>query len=148
VFRLIKSIARDYPVDGFTLTGGDPMMQSGALKALIPLLRSISTDILVYTGYQKEDLTDEQLDGISVLIDGPYLEHRNNRCPLRGSDNQTIYILDPSLQDRYASYCAENHHQIQNFMTADGIISVGIHRPNFTEELNQIVWKKGLRTHE
>lgn len=127
-----------------TITGGDPMAQSEDLQKLLTLLRRISRDILVYTGYQKEELTEEQLKNIAVLIDGEYIEERNTNCILRGSDDQRIYVLDEALGDKYKKYCATYKNQIQNFMTADGVISVGIHRPGFIHELNETVSEKGL----
>ena len=145
IFELVNNIAKEHPVDGFTITGGDPMYQPKELKNLLKLLREISDDILVYTGYKIDELPAGYLTGISVLIDGEYIENRNNNCILRGSDNQRIHILDNSLREKYTKYCDTEHNQIQNFMTADGIVSVGIHRPNFINELNNNILQKGLQ---
>ncbi len=131
VYRLVESIAETHRVDGFTLTGGDPLYQPESLRELISLLKRISGDILVYTGYSIEDLPPDTLRGISVLIDGEYIESRNNNCTLRGSDNQRIHILDESVRGRYERYLAHCENQIQNFTTQDGIVSVGIHRAGF-----------------
>ena len=131
VFEMIERVASENPVDGFTITGGDPMLQSRELTALIRLLRRISEDVLVYTGYRIEELPSDALEGISVLIDGEYVEERNNGFRLRGSDNQRIHILDGSLYDKYEKYCENGENGIQNFMTSDGVVSVGIHRPGF-----------------
>lgn len=144
VYELIMQIAKDYPIDGFTITGGDPLYQADDLQRLITLLKSISDDILVYTGYSIEELDMKQLEGVSVLIDGEYIEHRNTNCVLRGSDNQKIHILDHELQKKYCNYLGAAKNQIQNFMTSDGVISVGIHKPNFINELNNAISRKGL----
>lgn len=144
VCDLIKQIAQDHPIDGFTITGGDPLYQADDLQQLIMLLKNISDDILVYTGYSIEELDMKQLEGVSVLIDGEYIEHRNTNCVLRGSDNQRIHILDQKLKKKYCNYLGAAKNQIQNFMTSDGVISVGIHKPNFISELNNAVSGKGL----
>lgn len=144
VYELVLRIARHFPIDGFTITGGDPMYQAKALQELTQLLRRISEDILVYTGYERSELAAGQLSGIAVLIDGAYIESRNTNCILRGSDNQTIHILDHRFQARYQDYLSSAENQIQNFMTSDGVVSVGIHRPGFMAELNEAVTKKGL----
>ena len=144
VCDLIKQIAQDHPIDGFTITGGDPLYQADYLQQLITLLKNISDDILVYTGYSIEELDMKQLEGVSVLIDGEYIEHRNTKCVLRGSDNQRIHILDQKLKKKYCNYLGAAKNQIQNFMTSDGVISVGIHKPNFINELNNAVSGKGL----
>lgn len=148
ILGLVLQIAKKHPIDGFTITGGDPMYQSAALKELILLLRSISTDILVYTGYNRSELSDEQLSGITVLIDGEYIESRNTNCRLRGSDNQSIYILNDGFRERYNDYLSSTENQVQNFMTSDGMVSVGIHRPGFITDLNKAIMQKGVKNNE
>ena len=129
VFDLIQSLADRYPIDGFTISGGDPMYQPVELRQLTRLLRRISPDILVYTGYRLEELPPENLENIAVLIDGEYIEIRNDNSLLRGSSNQRIHILDEAQKEKYTTYLSTATNQIQNFTTADGIISVGIHKP-------------------
>lgn len=131
VFELILQIVSNRPIDGFTITGGDPLYQANDLQQLIMLLRTISEDILVYTGYSLKEISVDKLNGIAVLIDGEYIESRNNNCILRGSDNQTIHILDQRYEEKYTAYLSHNRNRIQNFMTSDGVISVGIHKPDF-----------------
>ena len=80
-------------MDGFTITGGDPFYQPDALRELLPLLETISPDILVYTGYLREELPEDILQHIAVLIDGRYVQENNRGEVLRGSDNQRIIIL-------------------------------------------------------
>lgn len=144
VYELVLKIAENHTVDGFTLTGGDPLYQAEELQRLVALLKNISDDILVYTGYLLEELNAKQLEGISVLIDGEYLEDRNTNCILRGSDNQRIHILDPAHAEKYHDYLGHATNEIQNFSVSDGVISVGIHKPNFISELNSAVSGKGL----
>ena len=128
---LIEKIAQAHSVDGFTITGGDPFFQPDALSRLLEQIKKISDDILVYTGYMKDELPVPLLKNIAVLIDAPYIKAQNNNCRLRGSDNQTIYILNEKYRATYENYLTTTENQIQNFTTQDGFISVGIHRPNF-----------------
>ena len=58
VMHLIDSIAKAHKIDGFTLTGGDPMLQYDAVMMLLPYLKAYSHDILVYTGYRYEELPE------------------------------------------------------------------------------------------
>ena len=148
VYELVLRIAKDNTIDGFTITGGDPLYQASDLRQLIMLLRTISEDIMVYTGYSIRELSDVDLDGIAVLIDGEYIESRNNGSMLRGSDNQTIHILDKKYEENYLSFLSRSRNQIQNFMTSDGVISVGIHKPNFMIELDEAILGKGLKDNE
>ena len=148
VMALVTSIAKDNQVDGFTITGGDPMYQAEELQRLLALLREINSDILVYTGYEIEELSDDQLENISVLIDGRYIEDCNNNCILRGSDNQRIHILDSDMESKYSVYLQKASNQIQNFSTSGGIVSVGIHKPNFLNDLDCKIAMKGLSSNE
>ena len=131
VMALIEKITQAHSVDGFTITGGDPFFQPDALSRLLEQIKKVSDDILIYTGYMKDELPDPMLNNIAVLIDAPYIKAQNNNCLLRGSDNQTIYILSEKYRDAYEKYLATAENQIQNFATRDGYISVGIHRPDF-----------------
>lgn len=138
VFELIQRIAALHAVDGFTISGGEPLDQAAELTELLCLLTAISDDVLIYTGYLIEDLkarcdlaTDIVLKRATVLIDGAYIEEQNINSVLRGSSNQRIHILNKRYFERYQRYLAETHNQIQNFSTADGVVSVGIHRPTF-----------------
>lgn len=146
VMTLIKGIAKNNLIDGFTITGGDPMYQADDLQRLITRLIEISSDILVYTGYKAEELDNDHLKNISVLIDGKYIEERNNNCILRGSDNQRIIYLDKSVQEKYSEYLINASNQIQNFTMSDGIISVGIHKSDFLDKLNAKINMKGLKS--
>lgn len=131
IFRLVQDIAKDNPVEGFTITGGDPMYQPEELQRLLWLLKIISDDIIVYTGYDKKELEPAWLANISVLIDGPYIEEWNDNSLLRGSSNQNIIILDEKKRGRYETYLQRETNKIQNFFTVDGVVSVGIHKPGF-----------------
>ena len=124
------------------------MYQADELGELISLLRSISEDILVYTGYDLHELPKDNLRGIAVLIDGEYIERRNTGCVLRGSDNQKIHILDKNYARKYEEYISAAKNQIQNFMCADGIVSVGIHKPDFINDLNKKLTESGLCPNE
>ena len=138
LMQLINSVQATKIIDGFTITGGEPMNQVEDLSILVDRLSKISEDILVYSGYSRGELTNRDpetqhiLETISVLIDGEYIEEKNNGSRLRGSSNQEIYILNPKYASIYQQYLNEEHNQIQNFTTFDGIVSVGIHRKGFT----------------
>lgn len=150
VLKLVHTVSDSRRVDGFTITGGDPLEQPEELAELLPELRKISPDILVYTGYTLEQLremksgsVDEVLRNTSVLIDGLYVEERNNGCPLRGSDNQRVIFLDESLRMAYEEYM-RGGNRIQNFTCGNSVISVGIHSPDYPRQLEQRLSGKNL----
>lgn len=144
VMELIRLIEREHEIDGFTVTGGEPFFQPEALRNLLPRLEEISPDILVYTGSLREELPPDILRHIAVLIDGEYLEERNRGEALRGSDNQRIHVLKREYETLYEEYLRTGENRIQNFSTRDGIVSVGIHLPDYGERLRQAAAERGL----
>lgn len=139
VVELVRSVADTHEVDGFTISGGEPMDQARELAELLSELQAISEDILIYSGYRLSELeerkdpdTDQVLRTAAVLIDGAYIEEENKDVLLRGSANQEIYILNLKLKEKYEKYLAAAHNQIQNFTTSDGVVSVGIHKRGFS----------------
>ena len=47
------------PIDGFTISGGEPFLNPNALNSLVQSLVSISDDILIFTGYTIEELLEQ-----------------------------------------------------------------------------------------
>lgn len=147
IVNLVESITKKYEVDGFTITGGDPFEQAEDLEKLIDYLETISSDIIVYTGYDYNFLKEKYpsiLERIAVLIDGVYLEEKNENCFMRGSSNQNVIILNSDYKCMYDEYLANGENEIQNFTSSDGVISVGIHRIGYEDELNSLMNKMGL----
>ena len=147
---LCHLLAREHPVDGVTITGGEPMDQAGELSLLLPLLSGLTDDILIYTGYTLEALqarndpaTDAVLRCAAALIDGEYREEMNDGSPLRGSSNQRIHIFSEAHLEKYQAYL-KNENQIQNFSLGGSIVSAGIHRPGYESGLREGARKKGL----
>lgn len=145
--KIISDIFFARKADGITITGGDPFEQPEALNDLLEKICDLTDDILVYTGYQYEEISEKYshiLNKISVLIDGPYIRERNYGKRLVGSDNQNIIYLNPGVKEEYESYLTGEHPDIQNFSVGNSVISVGIHLPDYDERLKDIVKKKGL----
>ena len=140
--HLIDHVLSNHPVDGITITGGEPFQQADDLWKLISQLSNQVPDILVYSGYRLQELYDlnnpvvnSVLNNVATLVDGAYIQELNDNSPLRGSSNQQIHILQDEYRDTYAHYLKTTENKIQNFTTGDGVVSVGIHRPKFNEEI-------------
>lgn len=136
-FNIVRETFKDIQLDGITITGGDPLEQSEDLLAVLPLLKQISEDIIVYTGYKYEELhnvlSEEQLikvkENVAVLIDGPYIERLNDGCSLRGSSNQNVIFFNLALKPKYEKALKEKR-RIQTVLYNDKMISIGIHNSN------------------
>ena len=101
-------------VQGLTLLGGEPMVQSNQ-KGLLPLLRKVkerypNKNIWCFTGYVYEtdirdrmlkewEETPEFLSYIDVLVDGPFVEKLKDwSLRFRGSSNQRVINVKDSLE--------------------------------------------------
>lgn len=87
------------PVEGLTLTGGEPMQQAPALTRLVDETRARrDLGVVLYTGYRYEDLRRHPLlERVDLLIDGPYRRDLHADLRWRGSSNQRLV----HLTDRY-----------------------------------------------
>ena len=110
--EIFDEVSKPY-YDGLTLLGGDPMEESNQ-RGLLPLVKRIKAElpdktIWAYTGFLYdrdlvkggrryfEGVTDELLDRIDVLVDGPFvLEKKNLMLNFRGSENQRIIDMKAS----------------------------------------------------
>lgn len=138
IARMILNIHKETPIDGITVSGGDPLEQPQELLELLTLIKPQIGDVLVYTGYTYEAvqalLTEGELSClqslVSVLIDGPYIAALNRgEGALTGSENQKLYYFDTSLQQVYEEYLSQGR-RIENIHMGQGVISVGIHNRN------------------
>jgi anaerobic ribonucleoside-triphosphate reductase activating protein len=136
---LIKQNLGESKIDGVTITGGDPLEQISELSKLLPLLKEITDDILVFTGFTVQEAKtviscDEWKlikQNVTALIDGVYIDDLNdNVCALRGSTNQEIIFFDESKKERYFEYVRKDR-VIQNVFHENKMISVGIHGKDY-----------------
>ena len=103
--HILQLLNRSY-INGLSLLGGEPFEPVNQ-RALLPLIRRVrlelpKKDIWAYTGYIYErdlrpggrafcEVTDELLDALAVLVDGPFIESRKDiSLKFRGSDNQRL----------------------------------------------------------
>lgn len=92
--------SKDFPINAVTILGGEPFYQYDELYALVRGIRGLNLGIIVYSGYEKDELISMGKDSIFSLIDvliyGRYREDlRDMNLHLRGSSNQVIDFLSP-----------------------------------------------------
>jgi len=150
VIAFVRSVFQSKPVDGITISGGEPFEQAGELAGLLEAVTVLTDDILIFSGYRYEQLkerhcsaTDQVLDAAGVLVDGEYVDELNNGSPLRGSDNQRMIFLKPELRDRYEAYM-ERGRLYQNICTQEGVFLLGLHRRGFMEEYRGKIQAAGI----
>ena len=98
---LAELLRADFPRDGVTLSGGDPLVQPEACAEIVARAKDIGIHTVVYTGFTYEQLLrasdpaiDETLALADVLIDGPFVSAlRDESLAYRGSSNQRVIDL-------------------------------------------------------
>jgi anaerobic ribonucleoside-triphosphate reductase activating protein len=103
--RIIQAL-EPYYINGLTLLGGEPFEMVNQ-RGLLPLIRKVKEiypqkDIWSFTGFVYDrdlvpggraycEVTDEFLDSLAVLVDGPFVEVRKDiSLKFRGSSNQRL----------------------------------------------------------
>lgn len=148
------------PVDGVTISGGEPFEQP---RALATLLRGIAAwrgaapmDILVYSGrvfsrLSRSAESREILDLCDAVVAGPYVDRLNSGSPLTGSANQRIVPLTPLGHERYgdAGSPGETRPRVQVCVDegSEGrrVYYIGIPRRGDMEHLARAMTRAGIR---
>ena len=109
--RILADLAQPY-VQGLTLLGGEPFLNTGVCLSLVRRVRAefgASKDIWSWTGYTYEELLLDSADKLEllgqldVLVDGPFDEAlKDLRLQFRGSRNQRIIDVPRSLAAGHA----------------------------------------------
>lgn len=101
--ELFAELAKPY-ISGVTFSGGDPLytMNEPEILALAKEIRQQfpQKTIWLYTGYTWEALQGREiLQYLDILVDGRYVkELRDTKLHWRGSTNQRVIAVQPSLQ--------------------------------------------------
>lgn len=104
--RIISDLSYDY-VQGLTLLGGEPFLNTTVTLAIVKKVREIyghKKDIWSWSGYTFEELLTETedklelLENIDILVDGRFeLSKKDLNLQFRGSSNQRIIDVPESL---------------------------------------------------
>ncbi|NLW60666.1 MAG: anaerobic ribonucleoside-triphosphate reductase activating protein [Firmicutes bacterium] len=92
-------------LSGITLSGGEPLAQPEGALALARRARAARGNVVIYTGYNWEEIArmhtpviTELLKVTDLLVDGPFLlAEKDESLPFRGSRNQRIIDVQASL---------------------------------------------------
>jgi anaerobic ribonucleoside-triphosphate reductase activating protein len=104
--RIIADLRQPY-VQGLTLLGGEPFLNTGVCLDLVRRLRAefgTSKDVWLWSGYTFEQLLVDSADKVEllheldVLVDGPFqIENKDLQLQFRGSSNQRIIDVQRSV---------------------------------------------------
>jgi anaerobic ribonucleoside-triphosphate reductase activating protein len=106
--KIIEDVGQPY-IQGLTLLGGEPFLNTGVCLSLVDRIRSAygrAKDVWSWTGYTWEELQQdsedkrELLSKIDILVDGRFeLTQRDLTLQFRGSANQRIIDVQQSLKN-------------------------------------------------
>jgi anaerobic ribonucleoside-triphosphate reductase activating protein len=144
--KLAELILSSPNTEGVTVSGGEPMLQASALRKLFEELRQKSDlSIICYSGFTLEQLRhqnnadiEQVLAQLDVLIDGQYIEERNDNQGWRGSSNQVIHFLTPRHLPE-ANLFSERRRNVEIHVRNQSALMVGVPPTNFSEVFEQSV---------
>ncbi|HEX6470510.1 MAG TPA: 4Fe-4S single cluster domain-containing protein [Streptosporangiaceae bacterium] len=155
------------PVDGVTISGGEPFQQPEALAALLRGIHEwraanagqAAPDVLVYSGYAFSRLarsprTRDLLALCDAVVAGPYVAGRGDGGPLRGSANQRLVPLTDLGHRRYddldAVAAGRSRIQVSVDTGPEGrrVYYIGIPRRGDMDRLNSTLERAGVHPGE
>ena len=92
-------------LEGITISGGEPLLQAGPLSDMLSRLRQTTRlSTIVFTGFEWSEVTrmpefEVLRRSVDVFIPGRYRQEQRLAEGLRGSANQSVYLLT----DRYTN---------------------------------------------
>ncbi|MDW7680727.1 MAG: 4Fe-4S single cluster domain-containing protein [bacterium] len=96
---LQKIIEADGEIEGITISGGEPLLQSEGLYCLLAgVRRHTDLSIILFSGFSFEEIQNMLLGNkilafVDVLIAGRYQHEKRLGLNLLGSTNQTIHLF-------------------------------------------------------
>ncbi|MFI0228097.1 4Fe-4S single cluster domain-containing protein [Streptomyces sp. NPDC017086] len=147
------------PLDGITVSGGEPFQQPEALAALLEWVRAwrrerpAPLDVLVYSGYSLARLEREHatlLRQCDAVITGPYVERLNTPgLRWRGSGNQRLTPLTDLGRERYEGTGSVDSAPPMQVAVADGRIwFIGVPRRGDMDRLGSRLRSAGITLEE
>ncbi|MFE3193813.1 4Fe-4S cluster-binding domain-containing protein [Nocardia sp. NPDC059240] len=150
----------DGPLDGVTVSGGEPTDQPTALRALLEGIRRtdhpLPLDILLYSGRSRQRL-EERFDWLTglvdVLVSEPFVAARAGADALRGSSNQRVHVLSELGAQRYHEAAlrttfAAQRRELGVHVDGECVRLVGIPLPGATDALGRALTARGVEVRD
>lgn len=143
VGELAEEILLIPEIEGITISGGEPFLQSQALYELLQdIKRKRDLGVIVYTGYSFSEISKDPLVELcDALIDGEYVKEMDDGLSLRGSKNQKLIFLTDRYRDEL--HIGEFGRRTELLNTLEGGVSmVGVpskHSRKFAEFLKDFL---------
>lgn len=115
-------------IEGITISGGEPYLQSDALcKLLDKVKQNKNLGVIIYTGFLFDEILDDKLTSYAdIIIDGEYVDELNDNLSLRGSSNQKIIDLTGRYKKIIPQYYGVKGRKTELYINKDKIQLIGI----------------------
>ena len=131
IIEQIQYSKETYHIEGITLLGGEPILQSKGLAYIAKWCKENNLSVILFSGYTLEEINTSNFDRVSellkytdVLIDGEYIDELYDEDRgFIGSSNQKIYFFS-------------NTYSQKDFDNYNGYISVEFIIDNNTIKIN------------
>jgi anaerobic ribonucleoside-triphosphate reductase activating protein len=115
--QTLISIAKKHDVNGLTISGGEPSLQSKQILLLVKEFKRMypAREVGLYTGLTTNEFKSrcpELMNWLDVLISGPYIANLPP-TPLTGSSNQEGVLLTDLAKQLYEGWQQWPMHQLQ-----------------------------------
>jgi anaerobic ribonucleoside-triphosphate reductase activating protein len=136
VDELVQRIREVGDVEGITLLGGEPLDQWPEVARLLEACREMQLSTMLFTGYEMEEITGSEREGIlslvDILITGRYVSSlRTTNHQWIGSTNQEIHYLS----SRYLDYQQQDANYVEVVIEQDGSMRLlGFPEPDWLTE--------------
>lgn len=124
VDELVIEIKKNDEIEGITILGGEPLEQSEAILSLIKTIKHYGLSVMLYTGFEEEELNNTQLECINlsdIVIMGRYIASlRDTSLRWRGSSNQQIKLIS----DVYSDLEIDEREEVEVTLDPDGKVSM------------------------
>lgn len=128
---LANDIIGNHNIFGITISGGEPFLQAASIAVLLEKVKISRPELnlIIFTGFRKEDLQSKEalavLDMTDLLIDGQYVESKNDGVGLRGSSNQRLHFLTDRLL-AYKETLQSGKRQVEVTLKNNSTDAIGI----------------------
>ena len=153
VVRLIEKLASKHaPIDGLTISGGEPTESSMALCSLIEALREVAPDwdVLMYSGLPWRRLRNRfarLVDLCDAVVPEPFVQNRHTANPLLGSGNQSIRCITPKAEMRYEGLATATASSLEASIRPDGVSFSGVPKAGDLDRFTAALARRGAGSH-
>ena len=139
VDELAEKIILQDAIEGITISGGEPFLQQELLCELIKKVREHrDLGVILYTGMNYDEIKDSDLARCAdLIIDGEYIEEKNDNKSLRGSSNQNVICLTDRYKNIIPQYYGIQGRKIELLLSEGAIRMIGIPCKEFSKIIGE-----------